>query len=318
MPHSINAPSNNKTLIIICGPTAVGKTTLAINLAKKLSTEIISADSRQFFRELTIGTAKPSIKELNEVKHHLINSLSVYDDYNVGVFEKDALAILKNIFSKKNTAILVGGSGLYIQAICNGFDEVPSANKEVRKQIIEQYEKEGIEYLRTTLKKLDKEHYDKVDQSNPHRMIRAIEVCLTTGKRYSQLRQQENKNDNKNIREFNIIKIGLTIERIQLYEKINARVDEMIQQGLLEEVKQLASAIKHQKLNALNTVGYKELLDYLNGMHTLSRAIELIKQNTRNFAKRQMTWFKKDKDILWFDPNNEDKILEYIQSRSSF
>lgn len=318
MPHSINAPSNNKTLIIICGPTAVGKTTLAINLAKKLSTEIISADSRQFFRELTIGTAKPSIKELNEVKHHLINSLSVYDDYNVGVFEKDALAILKNIFSKKNTAILVGGSGLYIQAICNGFDEVPSANKEVRKQIIEQYEKEGIEYLRTTLKKLDKEHYDKVDQSNPHRMIRAIEVCLTTGKRYSQLRQQENKNDNKNIREFNIIKIGLTIERVQLYEKINARVDDMMQKGLLEEVKQLAGKIKNEKLNALNTVGYKELFDYLNGMHDLPRAIDLIKQNTRNFAKRQMTWFKKDKDIVWFNPNNEDKILEYIQSRSSF
>ncbi|HET7817718.1 MAG TPA: tRNA (adenosine(37)-N6)-dimethylallyltransferase MiaA, partial [Bacteroidia bacterium] len=274
--------------------------------------------SRQFFRELTIGTAKPSIKELSLVKHHLINFLSIYDDYNVGIFEKDALGILKNIFNKKDKAIMVGGSGLYIQAICKGFDEVPSANKEVRKQIVEQYEKEGIEYLRTTLKKLDKEHYDKVDQSNPHRMIRAIEVCLTTGKRYSQLRQQENKNDNKHIREFNIIKIGLTIERIQLYEKINARVDEMIQQGLLEEVKQLASTIKHQKLNALNTVGYKELLDYLNGMHTLSRAIELIKQNTRNFAKRQMTWFKKDKDILWFDPNNEDKILEYIQSRSSF
>ncbi len=318
MPHSINAPSNNKTLIIICGPTAVGKTTLAINLAKKLSTEIISADSRQFFRELTIGTAKPSIEELNLVKHHLINSLSVYDDYNVGVFEKDALAILKNIFSKKNTAILVGGSGLYIQAICNGFDEVPSANKEVRKQIIEQYEKEGIEYLRTTLKKLDKEHYDKVDQSNPHRMIRAIEVCLTTGKRYSQLRQQENKNDNKNIREFNIIKIGLTIEREKLYEKINARVDDMMQKGLLEEVKQLAGKIKNEKLNALNTVGYKELFDYLNGMHDLPRAIDLIKQNTRNFAKRQMTWFKKDKDIVWFNPNNEDKILEYIQSRSSF
>ena len=318
MPHSINAPSSNKTLIIICGPTAVGKTTLAINLAKKLNTEIISADSRQFFRELTIGTAKPSIKELNEVKHHLINSLSVYDDYNVGVFEKDALAILKNIFSKKNTAILVGGSGLYIQAICNGFDEVPSANKEVRKQIIEQYEKEGIEYLRTTLKKLDKEHYDKVDQSNPHRMIRAIEVCLTTGKRYSQLRQQENKNDNKNIREFNIIKVGLTIEREKLYEKINARVDDMMQKGLLEEVKQLAGKIKNEKLNALNTVGYKELFDYLNGMHDLPRAIDLIKQNTRNFAKRQMTWFKKDKDIVWFNPNNEDKILEYIQSRSSF
>ncbi|HET7819038.1 MAG TPA: tRNA (adenosine(37)-N6)-dimethylallyltransferase MiaA, partial [Bacteroidia bacterium] len=169
MPHSINAPSSNKTLIIICGPTAVGKTTLAINLAKKLSTEIISADSRQFFRELTIGTAKPSIKELNEVKHHLINSLSVYDDYNVGVFEKDALGILKNIFNKKDKAIMVGGSGLYIQAICNGFDEVPSANKEVRKQIIEQYEKEGIEYLRTTLKKLDEEYYNKVDLSNPHR-----------------------------------------------------------------------------------------------------------------------------------------------------
>lgn len=318
MPHSINAPSSNKTLIIICGPTAVGKTTLAINLAKKLSTEIISADSRQFFRELTIGTAKPSIKELNEVKHHLINSLSVYDDYNVGVFEKDALAILKNIFSKKNTAIMVGGSGLYIQAICKGFDEVPSANKEVRKQITEQYEKEGIESLRITLKKLDEEHYDKVDQSNPHRMIRAIEVCLTTGKRYSQMRQQENKNDNKNIREFNIIKIGLTIERVQLYEKINARVDDMMQQGLLEEVKQLASTIKQQKLNALKTVGYQELFDYLNGMHDLPDAIDLIKQNTRNFAKRQMTWFKKDKDIVWFNPNNEDKILEYIQSRSSF
>lgn len=295
--------AGDKTLIVIVGPTAVGKTAVAVELAKALDTEILSADSRQFFREMNIGTAKPSEDELRSVKHHFINSLSIHDEYNVGMFERDALKILHSLFQKKDTAIMAGGSGLYINAVCNGFDEVPQADQGIRTQLTEKFKSEGIEYLQRTLKQLDEEHYNKVDIKNPHRLIRAIEVCMTSGKPYSELRKGEKKK-----RDFRVIKIGLTLERKKLYEKINARVDNMIINGLLAEVKSLASLKARSKLNSLNTVGYKEFFEHLEEKYTLDKAIDLIKQNTRNFAKRQMTWFKKDTDIKWFEPTEIQAI----------
>jgi tRNA dimethylallyltransferase len=296
----------NKFLIVILGPTAVGKTSLAIDVAKEFSTEIISADSRQFFQEMNIGTAKPSEDELKSIKHHFINSLSIHDDYNAGMFERDALNILSTIFQKKRVAVMVGGSGLYINAVCNGFDEIPETHKEIRAGIMDKYKNEGIEYLRNTLKKLDEDHYRKIDLKNPHRLIRAIEVCLITGKPYSEFRKEQ-----KQRRNFTSIKIGLNMDREKLYARINFRVDEMMKKGLLDEVKSL---IKYKHLNSLQTVGYKELFDFIDGKTDLQRAIDLIKQNTRNFAKRQMTWFRKDKEIKWFDPSEKEKIIEHIQS----
>jgi tRNA dimethylallyltransferase len=301
-------------LIVILGPTAVGKTSLAIEVAKEFGTEIISADSRQFFREMNIGTAKPSAEQLKQIKHHFINSLSITDEYNVGEFEKDALKVLEKIFQKKNIAMMVGGSGLYINALCNGFDSVPPADEEVRKNISEMYKREGIEYLRNTLKKLDKDHYAKVDLSNPHRLIRAIEVCIATGKPYSELRKGK-----KQKRNFTPIKIGLNLEREKLYQRINSRVDEMMKEGLLEEVRAL---LKYKHLNALNTVGYKELFEHLeetkkhseSPFKDLEFAVEKIKQNTRNFAKRQLTWFRKDKEINWFEPDENEKIIMFIRN----
>jgi len=305
---------SGKTLIIILGPTAVGKTVVAIELAKQLDTEIISADSRQFFREMSIGTAKPSQEELKSVKHHFIDSLSIKDEYNVGMFERDALKTLQTIFEKKNAAILAGGSGLYINAVCDGFDEVPSGDKKIRAELTEAYKQKGIEYLQSALKKLDEEHYKKMDIKNPHRLIRAIEVCMSTGKPYSELRKGEKKK-----RDFSILKIGLNMDREKLYEKINSRVDEMMKAGLLEEVRSLAPFRARGNLNALQTVGYKELFEHLEGKYDLTRAIELIKQNTRNFAKRQMTWFRKDPGIKWFENSSgaKEKIIEYIQTAVS-
>ena len=298
-------------LVVILGPTASGKTTLAIEVAKALGTEILSADSRQFFKEMSIGTAKPSAEELKQVKHHFINSLSIKDEYNVGMFEQDALKVLEEIYKKKNVAVMAGGSGLYIDAVCSGFDEVPEADKEIRTAIIERYKVEGIEYLRSALKKLDEVHYKKVDIKNPHRLIRAIEVCMITGRPYSEQRKGEKKK-----RDFIPIKIGLNIDREKLYEKINDRVDEMIKSGLLDEARALSPFRVGATPNSLNTVGYKELFDHLDGKYDRARAVELIKQNTRNFAKRQMTWFRKDKEITWFDPKEKKTILEFIISKA--
>lgn len=290
------------------GPTAVGKTTVAIELAGSFSTEIISADSRQFFKEMIIGTAKPSKTELASVKHHLVNSLSVTEEYNVGMFERDALRILTDIFSKKDIAIMAGGSGLYINAVCNGFDEVPQADKEVRANLTAMYKKEGIDYLQSTLQKLDPVHYKKVDIKNPHRLIRAIEVCTVTGKPYSDLRKGK-----KQKRDFNVVKIGLNMEREKLYKKINARVDEMMKAGLLEEVRSLD---KYKELNSLKTVGYNELFNHLDRKTDLKQAVDLIKQNTRNFAKRQMTWFRKDEEIQWFEPSDLSGMIAFIKEKS--
>ena len=296
-----------KFLIVICGPTAVGKTSVALELAKKFDTEIISADSRQFFREMNIGTAKPTADELKTVKHHFIDSLSVRDEYNVGMFERDTLKVLENLFEKKTRAVMAGGSGLYINAVCDGFDKVPEADKEIRDNLTEIYKREGIGYLQSTLKKLDEEHYRKIDIKNPHRLIRAIEVCMTTGKKYSELRKGE-----KQKRNFIPVKIGLNMEREKLYEKINSRVDKMMEEGLPEEVKSLW---KYKHHNSLKTVGYQELFGHLEGKYDLGKAVELIKQNTRNFAKRQMTWFRKDKGIQWFAPEDLGELLKFANSR---
>ncbi len=262
---------------------------------------------------MNTGTAKPSPEELRQVKHHFINSLSVTDDYNVGMFERDAIRVLEKLFEKKKTVVMAGGSGLYINAVCNGFDAVPEADTKLREHLSAEYREDGIQTLQRMLKKLDPEHYRKVDIKNPHRLIRAIEVCMVTGKKYSEILGNNGNTGNKGNkkRNFGIIKIGMNMGREELYDRINKRVDEMMKNGLLEEVRSL-SEYKHR--NSLQTVGYKELFDYYDGNCEYARAIELIKQNTRNFAKRQMTWFRKDKEITWFEAGKKDKIIEYIKT----
>jgi len=296
---------NQHTLIIIAGPTAIGKTALSIELAKSFQTEIISADSRQFYKEISIGTAKPSQLEMNGVVHHFIDSHSISEDYNVGKFETDVLSLLEILFQKHSVIIMVGGSGLYIDAVCKGFDNLPLANQEIRNEILAIKTEKGIEGLQKLLLKLDSVTYNTIDIHNTQRLSRAIEVCLSTGKPYSQLITGKKKDRN-----FNIIKIGLNTSREKLYKKINARVDIMLQEGLLEEVK---SVINHKTTNALQTVGYKELIDYLEGKTDFKTAIELIKQHTRNFAKRQITWFKRDEQIHWFEPSEKKQINIFIQ-----
>lgn len=289
----MNLEPAEKKLIVIVGPTAVGKTAVAIKLAQKLHTEIISADSRQFYREMVIGTAKPTTEELTQAKHHFVDSHSIAESFSVGDFEKQGLQLLDALFKKHDTVILVGGSGLYIKAICEGFDELPSASIETREKLNLEFSEKGINYLQEKLKAADPVYYNQVDLNNPQRLIRALEVIETTGKPFSSYRKAT-----VNSRPFNIIKIGLNLPREVLYQRINQRVDEMIKQGLVEEVRSL---LPYRELNALNTVGYSELFNYFDGKTDLNSAIELIKQNTRRFAKRQLTWFRKDKEIKWID-----------------
>ena len=298
--------TSNKTLIIILGPTAVGKTALSIQVAKLFHTEILSADSRQFFKEMNIGTAKPSPEEMQDIKHHFIDFLSIEEDYNAGAYESKDLACMENIFRQKDIAILTGGSGLYINAVCNGFDELPETDEKVRADSIEKYRSDGIEALQKQLKKLDPVYYDMVDLNNSQRIIRALEVCLVSGQPYSNFRSGKQKPRN-----FNILKIGLERDRKELYQRIDERVDEMIKSGLEKEARGL---LPYRNKNALQTVGYKELFDYFEGKHDLQKAIELIKQNTRKFAKRQLTWFRKDKKIHWFHPDEKKAIIDLIKS----
>ena len=294
----------NKYLIIILGPTAIGKTEVAIKISKSLNSEIISCDSRQFYRELIIGTAMPSSEQLSEVKHHFIGNKSIYDYYNVSKYETEVLELLQEIFRFNDKAMLVGGSGLYIDAICNGIDDIPDIDFEIRNTLINRLETEGIERLRFELKKLDPVYYSEVDLKNKKRIIRALEVCLSTGIPFSDFRTQ-----NKKIRNFKIIKVGLNIEREKLYNRINQRVDMMIAEGLVEEARKY---YKDRNLNTLNTVGYKELFEYFDEKIELETAIELIKRNTRHFAKRQLSWFLRDKEISWFNPGDIDEIMKYI------
>ena len=297
-----------KTLVVVVGPTAIGKTELAIHLAKYYGTEIISADSRQFFRETEIGTAKPTQSELQEAKHHFIDSHSITSEFSVGDFEKEALEIINKLFTGNDFAILVGGSGLYINAVCQGFDNIPKAGEGIRQKLNNIFAEQGISVLQEALQKADPVYYSQVDLSNPQRLIRALEVFETTGQPFSSYRIQ-----NIASRPFNIIKIGLNTSREELYNRINRRVDLMMDRGLLKEVEGL---LPYRHVNALNTVGYSELFEYLDANVSLQEAIERIKQNTRRFAKRQLTWFNRQDDIKWFQPGDTAGIIDYLNQQS--
>jgi len=301
-------PESNftKTLIVIVGPTAIGKTALAIDIAKHYNTEIVSADSRQFYKEMEIGTAKPDAKELADAKHHFINSHSVSQLFSTGDFEFEALKVIDSIFENHDIAIMVGGSGLYINAVVNGLDEMPEIDLEIRSKLNRQFEDEGLEVIQNQLRQYDPEYFEKVDTNNPQRMIRGLEVFLSTGQKLSSMLSSTKKQ-----RSFNIIKLGLNTDRAKLYDRINLRVDKMMQNGLLDEVKSLA---EHKNYNALNTVGYSEIFDYLDGNVTLEIAVASIKQNTRRFAKRQLTWFRRDDEVKWFEPDQNERIIELIDA----
>ena len=296
--------STTKKLIVLLGPTASGKTSLSIEIAQKLNTEILSCDSRQFYKELKIGAAPPSKEELAIVNHHFIHHLSINENYSIGQFEKDAIAKITELFKAHNYLLLVGGSGLYIDAICNGIDKIPNISKNVREKINNEYEKNGIYWLQEKIKKIDPDFYKSADISNPQRLKRCYEVFHQTGKRFSTFHKKEKKKRN-----FEIIKIGIKTDREQLYKKINTRVDKMIKNGLVNEAELLR---KFSKKNALNTVGYKELFNYFDQNIELDIAIEEIKKNTRRLAKRQLTWFRKDKNINWYLKSEKNKIIEAI------
>jgi tRNA dimethylallyltransferase len=296
-----------KTLVVIAGPTAVGKTDLAISVAKKLKTEIISADSRQFFREMEIGTAKPSASALQEVRHHFVNSHSIAEEYDAAQFAEDALQKIAEIFTAKNECVLCGGSGLYIKAVCEGFDDIPAIDANVRAALISNYESSGLGWLQDEMRKEDPTYFEVIDQDNPHRLIRALEVKLGTGKSLSSYFGKKSE-----ARDFSILKIGLELPRELLYTRIDSRMDIMIADGLFEEAKDLLPFRNHQ---ALQTVGYKEIFDYLDGKHDKEEAIRLLKRNSRRYAKRQLTWFKKDKGFVWFDARDQNDIFEFIERK---
>lgn len=300
--------TETKYLISIVGPTAIGKTSLSIKLANYFNTEIISADSRQFFKEMQIGTAAPTPSELAAAPHHFIQHKSILEKYNVGAFEKDAINTLTTLFKTHNHVIMVGGSGLYVDAVTNGLDDFPEVDKTIRKTLNQQLENDGLEPLQQQLKILDIESYNTIALQNPQRVIRALEICIGSGKPFSSF-----LNKDKNKRPFKTISIGLTAERQTIYDRINTRVDNMIDNGQLQEVESL---LIHKELNALNTVGYKELFNYLNGDWTLEFAISEIKKNTRRFAKRQLTWFIRNPETLWFDfSTNFESILKAIENK---
>lgn len=300
----------NTSLISIVGPTAIGKTSTGIALAKHYQTEIISADSRQFFKEMEIGTAVPSKEELAAAKHHFIQHISVEDDYSVGDFETEAIEKLNELFQQHDKVLMVGGSGLYVKAVLEGLDEFPKVDASIREQLNLQLEEKGIEKLQQQLKELDPVYAEKVDLENPHRIIRALEICIGSGKPYSGF-----LNNPSAERNFNAIKIGLTAARELIYKRIEKRVDLMMEQGLLEEAK---SVYPNRDVNALNTVGYKELFQFFDGNWTLDFAISEIKKNTRRFAKRQLTWFRKDKEIEWFNYDTPlDRIIDFIDFKTS-
>lgn len=294
-----------KTCIIIAGPTAIGKTALSIGLAQQFSTQIISADSRQCFKELNIGVAKPSLSQLQQVSHYFINSHSISETVSAIAFENYALQSIQKIFEKADVALMVGGTGLYINAFCEGMDPIPAVSAAIRNNIIENYKEKGMEWLREELLNTDQVYAEKGEMQNPQRMMRALEVKISTGNSILSYQRANKKN-----RDFDIIKIGLELPREILYHQINLRVDHMIQEGLKEEVEALT---QYASLNALQTVGYKELFDYFNGITTYSAAVELIKQNTRRYAKRQLTWFKKDESYHWFAPDLKS-VSEFVNS----
>ncbi len=293
-----------KQLIIIAGPTAVGKTALSIQLAKHFMCPVLSADSRQFYKEMSVGTAKPTDEEMQDVPHYFINNLSIYNTYNVGEYERDAILKIEELFKEHDVLVLVGGSGLYINAVINGVDEFEVIPTAIRENLIKEYNQKGITFLQEELKKLDEVYYHQVDLNNPQRIMRALEVCLHTNKPFSRQRTKIVKE-----RSFNMVNLLITTDREVLYQRINKRVDAMLENGLLEEVKTLYA---FKELNALNTVGYKELFEFMDGNITKEEAINLIKQNSRRYAKRQLTWFNNQGDFECFEPTDLEKIKAFL------
>jgi tRNA dimethylallyltransferase len=299
--------TKDKTLIVLLGPTGVGKTEISLRLASNFACPIVSSDSRQFYRELKIGTAAPTPSELARATHYFIGSHSIFDTYNAGEYEADVMRLLEKLFQKNDVVMLVGGSMMYIDAVCNGIDEIPTVDENTRNYWKNIYEENGLEFIQNELKRLDPIHFEEVDIMNPKRILHALEICTITGKPYSDLRTGKKKE-----RPFNILKIGLNRPRPVLYERINARVLKMIEEGLLDEAKPF---FEHRNLNTLNTVGYKELFEYFTENWTLEFAINMIQQNSRRYAKRQMTWFNRDKAIQWFHPEEEEQITAFAKKQ---
>ncbi len=294
-------------LIVLIGPTGVGKTELSLRIAESYQTSIISSDSRQLYADLKIGTAAPTPEQLQRVPHHLVGTLQLTDYYSAAQYEAEALSVLEQLFSQRNVVILTGGSMMYVDAICKGIDDIPTVDQETRELMLRKYDDEGLDHLCAELKLLDPEYYKIVDLKNPKRVIHALEICYMTDQTYTSFRTQQVKQ-----RPFDIIKIGLTRDREELYQRINLRVEQMMKEGLLEEAR---SVYPYRHLNSLNTVGYKELFQYLDGNWELPFAIDKIKQNSRIYSRKQMTWFKRDTDIHWFHPDQELEILSYLKER---
>lgn len=294
----------NKVLVVLLGPTGVGKTEISLRMAEHFGCPIVSSDSRQFYRELKIGTAAPTEFQLKRVKHYFIGSHSIHDEYNAGQYELDVMQLLDELFRQNDVVMLVGGSMMYIDAICNGIDDMPNIDNETREFWRQQYAENGLGYIQNELKRLDPKHYAEVDLQNYKRVLHALEICSITGKPFSDIRTGIRKE-----RPFNIVKIGLNRPRSELYERINSRVDEMMAEGLLEEARQF---YEFRHLNTLNTVGYKELYEYMDGNWPLDFAVNMIRQDSRRYAKRQMTWFNRDKEIHWFHPDMDNAIFDYI------
>ncbi len=304
---TITMTMNTKRLIVVVGATASGKTDLSIALARYYNAPILSTDSRQVYRGLPIGTAYPSVEQLQDVEHHFIGEKELTENFNCGEYEKQALERLDQLFQKHDTVVAVGGSGLYIRALCEGMDDLPEADEALREELANRLSTDGLESLLVQLRELDPEFYEVVDRQNPARVMRALEVCLTSGCKYSELRKSERKE-----RDFQIVKVGITMPREELYDRINRRVDIMLAAGLEAEVR---SVLPYRHCNSLRTVGYSEMFDYFDGKITFDEAVELIKRNSRRYAKRQITWFGRDKDIAWFNRGEEEQIVKYIDAQ---
>lgn len=296
-----------KTLIVLIGPTGVGKTELSLRLAEQFKTCIVSADSRQLYAELKIGTAAPTPEQLKRVRHYFVETLQLTDYYSAAQYEAEVLQLLEKLYTEHDVVLMTGGSMMYVDAVCKGIDDIPTVDTETRQLLLKKYETEGLDRLCAELKLLDPEYYKIVDLKNPKRVIHALEICYMTGKTYTSFRTQQKKE-----RPFRILKIGLTREREELYDRINRRVEQMIEDGLVEEARLV---YPHRALNSLNTVGYKEIFKYLDGEWTLPFAIEKIQQNSRIYSRKQMTWFKRDKEIRWFHPEQETEIVAYLRSQ---
>jgi tRNA dimethylallyltransferase len=298
--------AGKKKLIVLIGPTGVGKTELSLSLAEKYNTCIISADSRQLYKDLVIGTASPTTEQLQRVKHYLVGTLQLTDYYSAARYEEEVITLLNTLYLTHDVVVLTGGSMMYVDAVCKGIDDIPTIDDETRHLMLHRYETEGLDTLCAELKLLDPEYYKVVDLKNPKRVVHALEICYMTGRTYTSFRTQQAKE-----RPFEIIKIGLSRPREELYERINHRVDVMVEDGLVEEVQKV---YPHRALNSLNTVGYKEIFNYLNGEWTLAFALDKIKQNSRIYSRKQMTWFKRDKDIRWFHPDDVAEVNSYLDT----